>query len=173
MKLHLILLASVFNLSSGFMAELKGLLGQETCTGGEYADFKSCVIQSIATDPNLAGFVDTEDISIMNRGGERKLSCSGCHATAPMGHYCVVMCGSTPSGRRLEEGTDTPNLRRVLQEEVYTAVFQGGEGVVAGAYTGNVEAISILESMITCLDVGSTHHPCLGTTGTMTLTVTL
>jgi hypothetical protein len=172
MKLHLILLASVFNLSSGFMAELKGLLGQETCTGGEYADFKSCVIQGIATDPNLAGLIDFEDVAIVNRGGDRKLSCSGCPASgAPRGTWCFTMCGSRR--RRLEEGTDTPNLRRVLQEEVYTAVFQGGEGVVAGAYTGNVEAISILESMITCLDVGSMHHPCLGTSDTMTLTVTL
>jgi hypothetical protein len=56
------------------------------------------------------------------------------------------MCGSTRR-RKLEEGTDTPTLRRV-QEEVDTAVFQGG------AYTGNVEAILILEAVTKCLDDG-------------------
>jgi hypothetical protein len=166
MKLHLILLASVFNLSSGFRAEVTGVLGEETCTGGEYADFKECVMKGVAADPNLAGFVDTEDVSIVNRGGERRLSCAVCPAGAPMGHYCVVVCGSTPM-RRLEEGTDTPNLRRV--QEADTAVFEGE----SGTYTGNVEAISILEVMTKCLDDGFTHHPCLGTTDTMTMTVTL
>jgi hypothetical protein len=167
MKLHLILLASVFNLSSGFRAEVTGVLGQETCTGNEYADFKSCVMKGVAADPNLAGFVDTEDVSIVNRGGERRLNCAVCPSGAPMGHFCVVMCGSTPTGRRLEEGTDTPNLRRV--QEADTAVFEGE----SGAYTGNVEAISILEVMTKCMDDKLTHHPCLGTTDTMTMTVTL
>jgi hypothetical protein len=75
MKLHLILLlASVFNLSSGFRAEVKGPLGKETCTGDEYADFKNCVTQGVATDPNLAGLIDIEDGAIVNRGGERKLN---------------------------------------------------------------------------------------------------
>jgi hypothetical protein len=167
MKLHLLLLlASVFSLSSGFMAELKGPLADEACTGGEYADFKSCVMKGVAADPNLAGFVDTEDVSIVNRGGERKLSCKGCPPSgAPRGTWCFTMCGSR-RGRLLEEGTDTPNfLRRVQEAE--TAVFQGG------AYTGNTEAISILEAMTKCLDDGFAHHPCLGTTDKMTMTVTL
>jgi hypothetical protein len=43
MKLHLLLLVSLFSLSSGFMAELKGPLTEEACTGLEYADFKRCV----------------------------------------------------------------------------------------------------------------------------------
>jgi hypothetical protein len=165
MKLHLILLfASVFDLSSGFMAEVKGPLGEEECTGGEYADFKNCVKQGVAADPNLAGFIDIEDVAIVNRGGDRQLSCRGCPPDgAPRGTWCFTMCGS---GRRLlEEGTDTPNLRRV--QEADTAVFQGG------AYTGNVEAISILKVMTTCLDDRFAHHPCLGTTDKMTMTVTL
>jgi hypothetical protein len=171
MQLHLILLlASVFNLSSGFMAEVQGLLGKETCTGGEYADFSYCVTQGVAADPNLAGLIDVEDVAIVHRGGERKLNwCNGCQgiSNAPRGTFCFTVCGSG-RGRRLEEGmdTDTPNLRRV-QEEADTAVFQGG------AYTGNAEAILILEVMTKCLDDGFTHHPCLGTTDTMTLTVTL
>jgi hypothetical protein len=167
MKLHLILLASVLNLSSGFMAEVKGPLGKEACNGGEYADFKNCVIQGVAADPNLAGLIDVEDVAIVNRGGARQLSCRGCPTEgAPRGTWCFTMCGSTRR-RRLQEGTDsTPNLRRV-QEEADTAVFEGG------AYTGNVEAIWILEAMTTCLDEELTHHPCLGTTDTMTMTVTL
>jgi hypothetical protein len=164
MKLHLILLASVFNLSSGFRAEVRGLLGQEACTGDEYADFKECVMEGVAADPNLAGFVDVEDVAIVNRGGERRLNCAKCPESAPRGTWCFTMCGSTRR-RRLEEGADTPNLRRV--QETDTAVFEGG------AYTGNVEAILILVAMTTCLDEGFTHHPCLGTTDTMTMTVTL
>jgi hypothetical protein len=166
MKLHLILLASFLSLSSGFRAEVRGPLGEETCTGDEYADFKECVIQGVAADPNLAGFVDLEDVAIVNRGGERRLNCAVCPQAAMFrGHWCFTMCGST-RGRRLEEGADTPNLRRV-QEEADTAVFEGG------AYTGNVEAILILEAMTTCLDDGFPHHPCLGATDTMTMTVTL
>jgi hypothetical protein len=169
MKLHLILLlASVFNLSSGFMAEVKGPLGKETCTGDEYADFKECVMQGVSADPSLAGLIDIEDGAIVNRGGERKLNqCSGCPTGgAPRGHWCFYMCEGR-RGRALEEGTDTPNLRRV--QEADTAVFVG----VTGTYTGNAEAISILEAMTTCLDDGFAHHPCLGTTDAMTMTVTL
>jgi hypothetical protein len=167
MKLHLILLlASVFNLSSGFMAKVEGPLGEDTCTGGEYADFKECVMKGVAADPNLAGFVDMEDVSIVNRGGERRLNCATCPPAAigTRGTWCFVMCGG---GRRrgLEENTDTPNLRRVQEAE--TAVFKGG------AYTGNTEAISILEAMTKCLDDKFAHHPCLGTTDKMTMTVTL
>jgi hypothetical protein len=165
MKLHLLLLASVFSLSSGFMAELKGpLAGEEICIGNEYADFKTCINQGIATDINLAGIVDDEDIAIVTTAGdERKMSCSGCPSGAPRGTWCFTMCGSRR--RLLEEGTGTPNLRRV--QESNTAVFEGG------LYTGNAEAILILSYMTTCLDNGSTNHPCLGTSDTMKLTVTL
>jgi hypothetical protein len=165
MQLHLLLLASVFNLSSGFMTEVKGPLGVEECTGYEYGDFKTCVTQGIAADPNLAGFIDVQDVAIVNRGGERQLSCNGCPRSAPRGTWCFTMCGSTRRRRLEEEGADTPNLRRV--QEADTAVFQGG------SYTGNAEAILILTAMTTCLDNGLMHHPCLGTSETMTLTVTL
>jgi hypothetical protein len=164
MKLHLILLASVLNLSSGFMTEVKGPLGREACTGDEYADFKTCITQGVAADPNLAGLIDIEDVAIVNRGGKRK-NCHVCAGSAPRGTWCFTMCGSTRRPRRLEKGMDTPNLRRV--QEADTAVFE------SGAYTGNIEAILILQAMTTCLDDGFTQRPCLGTTDTMTMTVTL
>jgi hypothetical protein len=164
MKLHLILLASVFNLSRGFMAELKGPLGHEACTGDEYSEFKTCVIQGVTADPNLTGLFDIEEAAFVHSGGDlRKLNhCSGCTGGAPRGTFCFTMCGGR---RRLEEDTGTPNLRRVQAAD--TAVFQGG------AYTGNAEAILILQTMTQCLDDGSADFPCLGTTDTMTLTVTL
>jgi hypothetical protein len=164
MKLHLVLLASVFNLSSGFMAELKGPLAMEACTGDEYADFKQCVTQGVAVDPNLAGLIDMEDVAIVNRGGERRLNCDKCPPTAPRGTYCFTMCGST-RGRRLEAGTDTPNLRGVQAED--SAVFAGGR------YTGNDEAKLILQAITECMEGVSMRDPCLGTLDTMTLTVTL
>jgi hypothetical protein len=161
MKLHLILLASLFNLSSGFMTEVKGPLGQEACTGDEYADFQTCITQGIAADSNLAGLIDIEDEAIVNRGGKRKKHCDVCPRSAHRGTWCFTLCGSTKMRpRRLEKGMNTPNLRR--GPEADTAVFE------KGAYTGNAEAILILEAMTTCLD-----NPCLGTTDTMTMTVTL
>jgi hypothetical protein len=171
MKLHLILLASVFIISSGFRAEVRGPLGEETCTGDEYADFKKCVIKGVAADPNLAGFVDDEDVAIVSLGGERRLNCAVCPQAAMFrGHWCFYICGTSSRRRGLEEGTDTPNLRRVQEKAATdTAVFQGK----TGAYRGNVEAISILRTMTTCLDDGFMHHPCLGATDTMTMTVTL
>jgi hypothetical protein len=166
MKLHLVLLlASLVSLSSGLMAELKGPLGHETCTGDEYSDFKNCVMQGIAADPNLTGsFGDIEEAAFVHGGGDdRKLfSCAVCPSGAPRGTFCFYWCGGR---RRLEEVTDTPNLRRVQESD--TAVFEGG------AFTGNAEGILILKSMTTCLDEGSAAFPCLGTTDTMTLTVTL
>jgi hypothetical protein len=162
MKLHLLLLASVFNLSSGFMAELTGTLAEEACTGAEYADFKQCVTE----DASMADFIDSKDEAFVNRGGDRKLSCWGCPASgAPRGTWCFVMCGSR-RGRLLEEITDTPNfLRRVQADD--SAVFAGGE------YTGNDEAGKLAEGIIECLGGLSTNHPCLGDTANMTLTVTL
>jgi hypothetical protein len=161
MKLHLLLLASVFSLSSGFMAELKGTLAEEACTGKEYADFKQCV----TADESMAGFVDFEDEAFLNRGGGRKLSCWGCPASgAPRGTWCFTMCGSRRR-RLLEEDTDTSNLRRVQEEE--SAVFAGGE------YTGNEEAKELAKGIIECLGGLLPNHPCLGDTVKMELTVTL
>jgi hypothetical protein len=54
MKLHLALcLASLFSLSSGFMAELRGPLTDEACSGEEYADFEECVMVATEADSNL------------------------------------------------------------------------------------------------------------------------
>jgi hypothetical protein len=162
MKLHLLLLASVFNLSSGFMAELKGTLAEEACTGKEYADFKQCV----TADESMAGFVDFEDEAFLNRGGGRKLSCVGCPPSgAPRGTWCFTMCGSRRGRRLLEEDTDTSNLRRVQEEE--SAEFAGGE------YTGNEEAKELAKGIIECLGGLLPNHPCLGDTVKMELTVTL
>jgi hypothetical protein len=163
MKLHLLLLVSLFSLSSGFMAELKGPLTEEACTGLEYADFKRCV----TADESMAGFVDSEDESFINRGGDgRKLSCDGCPASgAPRGTWCFTMCGR---GRRLqEEVTDTPNLRRLVQPDEFTAVFGGGE------LTGSGKAKQVAKTIIECFEKLSDNHPCLGSTVDMTLTVTL
>jgi hypothetical protein len=162
MKLQLLLLASVFNLSSGFMAELKGTLAEEACTGKEYADFKQCV----TADESMAGFVDFEDEAFLNRGGGRRLSCVGCPPSgAPRGTWCFTMCGSRR--RRLEEEvTEMPNfLRRVQQDE--SAVFVGGE------YTGNEEAKELAKGIIECFGGLLPNHPCLGDTVKMELTVTL
>ena len=161
MKLHLVLLASVFNLSSGFMAELKGTLAEEVCTGGEYADFKSCVTLGAAADPILPVLNSTYDLSFVNNEGEdRKLNwCSGCTGGAPRGTFCFTVCGGR---RRLEEGADTSNLRRVQVAD--SVVFEGG------TYTGDDEPKQIAEDIIECLGVS---HPCLGSTDSMILTVTL
>jgi hypothetical protein len=168
LHLHLLLLASVFNLSSGFMAELKGTLAEEACTGVEYADFKQCVTQGATADSSVSEFTDFEDESFVNRGGDgRKLSCVGCPPSgAPRGTWCFTMCGSRRRRRLLEEATDTPNfLRRVEAED--SAVFADG------MYTGSDEAKVIAEDVIGCLGGLSTNHPCLGDTGNMVLTVTL
>jgi hypothetical protein len=81
MKLHLLLLVPLFTLSNGFMAELKGPLMEEACTGLEYADFEQCV----TADESMAGFVDSEDESFVNRGGDgRKLTF--CYMCPPPEH---------------------------------------------------------------------------------------
>jgi hypothetical protein len=168
MKLHLLLLASLFNLSSGFMATLKGPLNNETaCTGNEYADFKQCV----TADESMANFTESEDEAFIHSGGDgRKLSCMGCPTSgAPIGHWCFVMCGSQRR-RLLEEVPDSkPNfLRRVLQDDSETtAVFADGE------YTGNEDAIELAKGIISCFGGLLPNHPCLGDTVEMELTVTL
>jgi hypothetical protein len=163
MKLHLVLLVSLFNLSSGFMAELRGPLAAEECTGDEYALFKHCATLGAEADPNLSVLAEIEEIALVNRGDERKLSCSGCTGGAAIETFCYTWCAS---GRRLlEGGMDTPNLRRELQDNV--CIFE------SGAYIGSGDARDIAEAVIACLGDASTNHPCLGTTNTMTLIVTV
>jgi hypothetical protein len=170
MKLHLLLLASLCNLSSGIMVELKGKLAEEACTGEEYADFKYCVKQSSALDPFLTQWTDFEDEAFVHRdhGDERQLGwCDGCPYGAPRGTFCFTVCGG--GRRRLEEATDKPNLRRVqeLTQEYKRAEFEGGN------YTGNGDAKQIAREIIECLAEDSTHHPCLGSADKMKLKVTL
>jgi hypothetical protein len=164
MKLHLLLLASVLNLSSGFMAELTGTLSDETCTGVEYGDFKQCV----TADASMADFTDSKDEAVVNRGEDRKLSCRGCPPSgAPRGTWCFVMCGSR-RGRLLEEITDTPNFLRRVEEDDYDVVFADGE------YSGTSdEAKELAKGIIGCFEGLSSTHPCLGDTSTMTLKLTL
>jgi hypothetical protein len=161
MKQHLLLLASLFHLSNGFEVELSGPLTGEACTGTEYADFKTCVV----TDPSLPVFQETEEEAVVKQGAVRALQsyCSACPGGSPLGSFCFHYCGR----RRLsEEGTDTPNLRRVQEDGTYAA-YEGG------VYTGTGTALEIATDIIECLGDVSTNHPCLGSTKTMTLTVTV
>jgi hypothetical protein len=178
MKLHLLLLPSLFHLSSGFMAELRGPLTEAACTGEdseEYADFRHCVTEGVAIDQNLSALDESEldDLAFMNhkRDDDRRLQlvnwCRGCRGGAPKGTFCFTVCGGR---RRLsEEGNtdmETPNLRR-LEKPDFVAVFENG------AYSGNGKAKQIAKATIKCLGDVSMDHPCLGSTETMVLTITL
>jgi hypothetical protein len=174
MKLHLLLLSSLFHLSSGFMAELRGPLTEAACTGEEYADFRHCAALGVAADQSIPALNESEldDIAFMNHGNDddRRLQfnwCRGCRGGAPRGTFCFTVCGGR---RRLSEegatGMDTPNLRRLDQPDS-VAVFE------KGAYTGNGKAKQVAKATIECLGDVSTNHPCLGSLDTMVLTVTL
>ena len=164
MKLHLFLLASLFPLSNGFTAKLKGKLTEEPCSGEEYPDFERCVMLGVAADPSLvADHVLTdhfEGAAFMNSGGVRKLQqknpCSACTGEEPRGTFCFTKCN--PRRRLSKDDTDTPDV---------VAVFEDG------AYKGNSEATDIAKVIIECLGVASTNDPCLPDTVDMTLTVTL
>jgi hypothetical protein len=94
MKLHLILLASLFHLSNGFMVTITGQYTEESCSVEEYPEFESCVM-------NLAG------------GGRKLQSTSNCGAcTEPeyqqQGHFCYYWCNDPGDGRRLSgDSTET------------------------------------------------------------------
>jgi hypothetical protein len=155
MKLHLIILACLLNLTKGqFMAELKGSLTAVPCTGEEFADFKQCLPANVAGDQEEAIFIS---------GGERKLQttgwCRGCRFdyAYPKGSFCFTFCGT---GRRLEEGTGLRHLQDGSDAE-YTA----------GEYSGTGMALAYAKEMIECLGTLSAHHPCLGDTANMTLAV--
>jgi hypothetical protein len=167
MKLHLLLLALLFSLSSGFMTELRGNLTEMACTGEEYAEFKHCATMGVDADPIIPeDFTELEENFFVNRGGDdRKLMgwCTGCTGGAPRGTFCFTVCG----GRRLsEEGMDTPNLRRLDQPD-FVAEYEDG------IYTGNGRAKRIAQATMECLGDVSTKNPCLGSTDTMTLIVRL
>jgi hypothetical protein len=167
MKLHLILLASLIHLSSGFEVELKGPLNEEACTGNEYDNFASCVAQGVALDPNLAELTDLVGDSFMNPISDRKLQtvnyCNRCRGNEPRGTYCFTRCNQNM--RRLEDlGTVTSNLRGVVQESG-SVVFKDNEYCPA-----NGEAQQLAKAIIECL---SNDYACLGDPADMTLTVTL
>jgi hypothetical protein len=166
MKLHLLLLVSLFGLSSGFMAELRGPLDGEECTGEEYAEFKHCVLMGADLDSNLPGtMTELEEEAFVTQGDGRRLQaasvCGGCRRGAPRGTFCYTFCGS--GRRRLEEVTDRPDVRRLEEDNI--AIFQ------EGVYTGNDEAKQVAKVIIECLGDVSENHPCLGSTNTMTLIV--
>jgi hypothetical protein len=169
MKLHLLLLASLCNLSSGFMVELRGPRTAEECTGGEYAGFQHCAMLGAEADPNLSVLSEIEEEALVNRrDSRRQLSYSACTDGAPTGTFCYTF-GATSSGRRLvEEGgvMDTPNMRRVMVED-NIAIFENG------AYMGGGDARDMAEDIIECLEGVLTKHPCLGTINTMSLIVTV
>jgi hypothetical protein len=85
MKLHLLILASLFPLSSGFMAELRGPITEEECSGEEYADFKRCVEEGLAQDGE--NLTEIEEEAFVNHGNEENRQlvnwCSGCTGGAP------------------------------------------------------------------------------------------
>jgi hypothetical protein len=163
MKLHLLLLVSLFRLSNGYMVELRGPLNKEKCTGEEYAAFKDCATQGAKSDPDLPAVIEVDEQAYVNQGGERRLKswCGGCSSGAPRGSFCFTFCGRFM--RRLEEVTDTPNSRRLQEDSV--AVCQDN------SYIGEGEAIQIAEAIMECLGDVSTTHPCLGSTNTMILIV--
>jgi hypothetical protein len=169
MKLHLLLLASLCNLSSGFMVELRGPRTAEECTGDEYAGFQHCAMLGAEADPNLSVLSEIEEEALVNRGvdSRRQLSYSGCTDGAPTGTFCYSASCATSGRRLLEEGVDsTPNVRRVMVED-NIAIFENG------AYMGGGDARDIAEDVIACLEDVLTKHPCLGTINTMSLIVTV
>jgi hypothetical protein len=140
MKLYLLLFTSLFNLSSGFEVVITGVMNENKCTGGEYAKFESCVMTSVkkSGDSSLRAQVSGgQGHGTGSMGKERGLQsyCSACPPDPPRGHYCFYYCNG--GGRRLDEGTDTSNLRRGLE-------------------VGETEFIS--NSIKVCLD----NYSCLG-----------
>jgi hypothetical protein len=159
MKLHLIILASLFHLSSGVTVELRGQLTDEACTGEEYADFSYCTTLGVAGDVSAPLMALLQGQAFVNSSGKRQMNCAGCTGGAIRGTYCFKTC----SGRsHLKKDTATP--RRLDN----VAVFKDG------AFDGNAGAVQIAEAIMECfLEDASNYHPCLGNTDTMTLTVTL
>jgi hypothetical protein len=164
MKLHLILLASLFHLSNGFTVTITGELKDEPCSGDEYEEFESCVMGGVlAIDPGLAndltGHLDGGGFMNLVGGGRKLPSTNDCNACTEQelgatGHFCYTYC------------RDHENGARRLSEE--WAVFEDG------AYEGNSEeATGIAKAIIHCLGDVSTNDPCLPDTVNMTLTVTL
>jgi hypothetical protein len=163
MKLHLILLASLFHLSNGFEVALRGKYTEEPCSGEEYPDLEQCVMRGVTSNPSLADVWPDhfEGGGFMNSGGVRKLQTNGCGACTgdePRGSFCIVFCGAGRGSRRRlsDDGTDD------------VAVFEDG------AYKGNSKAADIAKAIIECLgNVSSTNDLCLPDTANMALTVTL
>ena len=163
MRLHLILLALLFSLSSAkFMAELTGHLTGVQCTGEEFVDFKNCLPKEV-NGFEWGAFMDSEE------DDNRKLGwCSGCQSAAgrasPRGTFCFTVCGRF--SRRLDESPDdTPSLRRRVQEEESTAAYKAGE------WEGSGIALDYAKVIMKCLGVVSPIHPCVGSTDDMTLIV--
>jgi hypothetical protein len=162
MKLLLLIFASLFHLSSGFTAELKGTLTQEECTGREYANFKSCVVEGFEKAGHaISGGLDE---SFINHGRGRDLpSCSTCPSGAWRGSWCFTFCGSS---RRLEQSTEkTGGLRRLQTSEVH---YVNGDLV-----SGDGEALKIAVVFLTCFATHSADDPCLGSMDAMELTITV
>jgi hypothetical protein len=163
MKLNLLLLALLFSLSSGFMAELRGPLTDETCSGHEYADFVNCIKLATEEDPNLAEQLTPIEQKSFTGGGQRKLynPCGGCRGGAPKGHFCYTYCGKRR--RELWELTDTPDTSSLEEDKI--AVYDCGD------YIGNDEAIKVAQDVMQCFAGLSENHPCLGSTDLMTMVV--
>jgi hypothetical protein len=160
MKLHLLILASLFHLSSGYMTELTGpLAAGAECSGAEYADFKACAVQGFAEEAgeDVSG---GEDEAFINHGvrGLQWNICSGCTGGAPVGSFCFTVCGGR---RRLAEKR---GLRRLESEATFVngTLTSGEEGT---------DAANIGNSILVCFQSESADHPCLPSTDEMTLKV--
>jgi hypothetical protein len=160
MKLHLILLALLFSLSSAkFMAELSGHLTGVECTGEEFVDFKNCLPDEV-NGSEWGAFINPETDNNRNLGW-----CSGCAGKNHVrGTFCFTMCDNW---RRLEETSpdDTPALRRRVQET--SAVY------TEGVWEGSGIALDFGKVIMGCLEVVSPLHPCVGSTDDMTLIVSV
>jgi uncharacterized membrane protein len=113
MKLHLILLALLFSLSSGeSMAELTGHLTEVQCTCDEYDDLKICLSANVADE--------------VGNGGKRALDtgwCSTCSGSYPKGHFCYQ-----PSTERTED--DVEDLELSAEEDYAAADNDATKGHV-------------------------------------------
>jgi hypothetical protein len=160
MKLHLILLASLFHLFNGFMVELRGELTEETCTGEEYADFSSCTTLALLGNPilplSLLGNPILQGQAFINPDVRQLQTCNACPGGSPRGTWCFTVCNAR---RRLGEDTDKQDSRRLD----HTAIFEDG------AFEGHAGAVHIGEKIMECF-VGE-NHPCLGSIVSMVVTL--
>lgn len=157
--MHLLLLAILATLSSGFDFEAKvtGTRGPEECAGDEYDGFKKCVATAMEEEAAVR-LTDHSpfDKTTLRGGGERKLNnyCSGCPPDPHQGSFCLVYCGS--GGRR-----------RLLSLEVLPQIRLTDVQVITG------KLASIKARTMALLKKEAAAHPCLGSPEDFDLDITV